>query len=78
MGDQLARDIGAVKYVEYSLKSGREYKILIDEIVFAHFSKLKDQEHRERIKEEANEVRRERTKQNVFMFEKFLDVLYYF
>ena len=37
MGDELAQDIGAVKYVEYSLKTGRGFKILIDEIVFAYF-----------------------------------------
>ena len=77
IGDELVRDIGAVKYVEYSRKSGRGLKIIIDEIVFAYFSKQKVEEDRERIKKEVDQIRRERTKRNVFMIEKFLDVLHY-
>ena len=77
MGDELVRDIGAAKYVEYSSKSGRGLKIVIDEIVFAYFSKLKHKEDRERSKKEADKVRRERTKRKLFMFEKCLDVLHY-
>ena len=77
MGDELARDIGAVKYVEFSSKSGRGVKTIIDEIVLAHFSKLKDEEDRGRMKKEADKVQRERTKRNLFIFEKFLHVLHY-
>ena len=77
MGDKLVRDIGAVKYVEYSSESGRGLKIVIDEIVLAYFSKLKDEEDRKRMKKEAHKVRRERTKRNLFIFEKCLDVLHY-
>ena len=50
MGNELARESGAVKYVEGSRKSGRGLKIVIDEIVFAYFCKLKDEEDRERVK----------------------------
>ena len=78
MGDELARDIGAVKYVEYSSKTGRGFKILLDEIAFAYLSKLKDEEDRERMKQATDEIRSERTKRNLFMFEKCLDVLHYF
>ena len=78
MGDEFVWDIGAVKYVKYSSKTGSGYKILIDEIVFAYCSKLKDEEDRERMKKGADEVHRERTKRNVFMLEKLLDVLHYF
>ena len=49
MGDELVRGIGAVKYFEYSRKSGRDYKIIIDEIIFAYFSKLRDEEDRQRM-----------------------------
>ena len=77
MGDELVRDIGAAKYVEYSSKSGRGLKIIIDKIVFAYFSKLKHKEDRERSKKEADKVRRQRTKRKLFMFENCLDVLHY-
>ena len=78
MGGELVRDIdGAVKYVEYSWKSSRGLKTVIDEIVFAYFSKLKDNEDLEKERKEADGVRQERTKQNLFMFEKFLNVLHY-
>ena len=78
MGNRLAQDLSAVKYIECSYKSGRGLKILIDEIVFAYFSKLSDEEEQqEREKKEADEIRREKTKQSLFMLEKFLDVLHY-
>ena len=77
MGDELARDIGAVKYVKYSIESGRSLKIVIDEIVRAYFSKLQDEKDRERMKKETDETRRERTKQYLFTFEKCLEVLNY-
>ena len=77
MCDELVRDIGAVKYVEYSRKSGRGLKILIDEVVFVYFCKLKDEEDRERMKKLADEIQHERTKRNLFIFQKFLDVLHY-
>jgi len=43
-GDKLVREIGAVKYIEYSSISGRGYKILFDEMYFAYLGKLKDDE----------------------------------
>ena len=78
MGEELAWDIGVVKFVEYSSKIGRGLKILIDEIAFAYLSKLKDEEDRVRMKQATDQIRRERTKRNLFMFEKCLDGLYYF
>ena len=78
MGNQLARDIGAVKYIECSAESGRCLKIVLDEIAFTYFAKLKDvEEQQERMKHDANEIRKERKKRNLFIFEKFLDVLHY-
>ena len=77
MSEELVRDVNAVKYVEYSWKSGQGLKILIDEIVFTYFSSLKVKEDRERMKKKADQVRRERAKRNLFIFEKFLDVLHY-
>ena len=41
MGNKLAREIGAVKYIECSWQSGRGCKILIDEIVTAYLEKRK-------------------------------------
>ena len=58
-------------------KAGRSLKIVIDEIVSAYFSKLQDEEDRERMKKEMDEIRRERTKRYLFMFEKCLEVLHY-
>ena len=46
IGDKLARELGAIKYIEYSLKTGRGVKILIDEIAFAGLGKMKDDEKR--------------------------------
>ena len=46
IGDKLARELGAVKYIEYSYKTGRGVKILIDEIAFAGIGKMKDDEKR--------------------------------
>jgi len=42
IGDKLAQELGAIKYIEYSWRNGRGHKILLDEITFAHFSKLED------------------------------------
>ena len=46
IGDKLARELGAVKYIEYSEKTGRGAKIPIDEIAFAGIGKMKDDEKR--------------------------------
>ena len=46
IGDELARRFGAVKYIEYSEKTKRGAKILIDEIAFAGIGKMKDDENR--------------------------------
>ena len=46
IGDKLARELGAVKYIEYSKETGRGAKILIDEIAFAGIGKIKDDEKR--------------------------------
>ena len=46
IGDKLARELGAVKYIEYSKETGRGAKILIDEIAFAGIGKMKDDEER--------------------------------
>ena len=42
IGDKLVRELDAVKYIEYSGKSGRGAKVLIDEIAFAGIAKIKD------------------------------------
>ena len=47
MGDKLAKEIGANKYVECSRESRRGRNILKDEISYAYFAKLKDEERRE-------------------------------
>ena len=72
-GDKLARDVGAVKYVECSHETGRGYKILFDEIAFAYFSKLKDEEekHKEdRIHQRKAELEKQRHDKvcNFFLF----------
>ena len=46
IGDKLARELGAVKYIEYSEETGRGVKILFDEIAFAGIGKMKDDEKR--------------------------------
>ena len=46
IGDKLARELGAVKYIECSEETGRGVKILIDEIAFAGIGKMKDDEKR--------------------------------
>ena len=46
IGDKLSRELGAVKYIEYSNETGRGTKILIDEIAFAGIGKMKDNEKR--------------------------------
>ena len=50
--NKLAREIGAVKYLECSSVSWRGYKILFDEIASAYFSKLKDEEEKRKEAEE--------------------------
>ena len=49
IGDKLARELGAVKYIEYSNKTGRGVKILIDEIAFAGIGKINNDEKRRNI-----------------------------
>ena len=44
IGDKLARELGAVKYIQYSEETGRGTKILIDEIAFAGIGKINDDE----------------------------------
>ena len=63
-GDEFAREVGAVKYVECSHKTGRGYKILFDEIAFAYFSKLKDEE------EKAKEAEEDKIRQQNVKFER--------
>ena len=46
IGDKLARELGAVKYIDCSLKTEGGAKILIDEIAFAGIGKMKDDEKR--------------------------------
>ena len=46
MGNKLAREVGASKYLECSSINGRGIKILFDEIAYAYFAKLKDEEER--------------------------------
>ena len=46
IGDKLARELGAVKYIEYSEETGRGAKILFDEIAFAGIGKIRDDEKR--------------------------------
>ena len=46
IGDKLARELGAVKYIKCSLETGRRAKILIDEIAFVVIGKMKDDEKR--------------------------------
>ena len=42
-GEQFAREIGAVKYVEYDARTGRGAKILADEIAYAGLGKIMDE-----------------------------------
>ena len=49
IGDELARKLGAVKYIEWSFKTGRGAKILIDEIAFAGLGKIIEIEERIKI-----------------------------
>ena len=77
-GEELVRNIdGLVKYVECSLKSGYAYKILMDETVIDNFSKLKYEEEQLEKKKKSNKIWRERTKQNLLIFENFLNILHY-
>ena len=62
-GNQLAREIGAVKYVEISLKNGRGIKLLLNEIAYAGLGKIKDQHQREKdIKERKGRQKAEERK----------------
>ena len=71
MGDKLAREIGAVKYVEYNKETVRGYKILYDEIAHTYFAKLKDeleakQAEEDRLqKAEIEKLRLERERQEI-------------
>ena len=66
IGNKLARVIGASKYVECSGKSGQGITILFDEIVYAYFAKLKDEEERrkseicEKEQIDGNKIKKER------------------
>ena len=42
IGNQLANEIGAVKYLEYSRENGRGVETLFDEIALAHLERLKE------------------------------------
>ena len=46
IGDKLARELGAVKYIECSEETGRAAKTLTDEIAFAGIGKMKNDEKR--------------------------------
>ena len=46
IGDKLAREIGAVKYIECSEESGKGAKILIDKVAFAGIEKIQNDEKR--------------------------------
>ena len=46
IGNKLARELGAVKYIEYSDETGRGAKILFDEIAFAGIGKIRDDKKR--------------------------------
>ena len=43
MGNKLANDTGAVKYIEYSTKNGKGLKNLVDEIAYAGLGELQDE-----------------------------------
>ena len=43
MGNKLASEIGAVKFLQWSNETGKGLKIVIDEIVFAGIGKLRDE-----------------------------------
>ena len=47
IGNRLAREVGAVKYIEFSGKSGRGVKILADEIAQIAFENLQENEPEE-------------------------------
>jgi len=52
MGDELAREMGAIKYMELSSNTQQTYKKYFDEIAFTYLTKLKDEkEERERVEE---------------------------
>ena len=42
IGEKLATEVGAVKYVEFLFENGRGAKILVDEIVYAGLNKIKE------------------------------------
>ena len=48
MGDALAREIEAIKFIECSDRSGRGWKILVDEIAIAGLGKLKDEKEQKK------------------------------
>ena len=48
LGDKLAREAGAVKYVELSIKNGRGYKIVFDEIAIAAIGKFNDDKEQQK------------------------------
>jgi len=50
IGNELANETGAVKFIDYSPDSGRGVKILMDEIAYAGLSKIKDEKEAKRSK----------------------------
>ena len=42
MGDKLARDLQAIKYIKFSIKTGRGIKIFVDEVLYAGLGKILD------------------------------------
>jgi len=61
MGDKLAREMGAVKYMELSSKNQQTYKKYFDEIAFTYLTKLKDEkEERERAEDAKSQQQKEK------------------
>ena len=61
IGNELANEIGAVKYIEYSRKTGRGAKILVDEIIYAGLSKLKDEREHELLSHHKKKLKQNKT-----------------
>jgi len=61
MGDELARELGAVKYLEFFKEDfGRRDIIVLDEVAFAGLGKIKDEKEKQ-----------ERTKNDKILREKY-------
>ena len=78
MWNKLARKIGANKYVEFSRKSERGIKIVFDEIVYAYFAKLKDEEERrESETREKEEIERNKLIEKERQVKLYRDILFF-